>query len=305
VPARAVGDAPPKRQSRLHNERMKVDLSDFTLCAAGSTNVALTVRAIHRSLEQCKFADAVLFTHEPPPADGFRTVTIDKLDREGYQNFRIKPPPTIETPFTLFVEWDGFVVEPRAWRTDFRNFDFIGARFLEHGVSVSYFNSGFCLQSKKFNAALGDPRFTVIRGQSIDGMICGAFRPALERDYGIRFPTHEVADAFSYEWAHQPVRTTFGFHGLGNMPRYFSDAEMIEIIGMTDPSVLRTWQFILLLVTYAQQAKFAVIEQLYRHMRANMPLDEVRNTFQFVRQPARDEIFNLCERLVDGSMWIT
>ena len=52
---------------------MKLDLSDVTLCAADSVHLALTARALHTSMERCKFAEAVLFSHEPVEGD-FRTV---------------------------------------------------------------------------------------------------------------------------------------------------------------------------------------------------------------------------------------
>jgi len=75
---------------------MKLDLSDVTLCAADSANLALTARALHLSMDRCKFAEAVLFSHERLDGD-FRTVVVPKFDRIGYQAFRIKPPPTVDT----------------------------------------------------------------------------------------------------------------------------------------------------------------------------------------------------------------
>jgi hypothetical protein len=83
---------------------MKLDLSDVTLCAADSANLALTARALQLSMERCKFAEAVLFSHERLDGD-FRTVIGPKFSRASYQAFRIKPPPTVETPFALFIEW--------------------------------------------------------------------------------------------------------------------------------------------------------------------------------------------------------
>ena len=131
---------------------MKVDLSDVTLCAADSANLQLTARAMHTSMERCKFAEAVLFSHEPVGGD-FRTVTTPNFDRAGYQSFRLKPPPTVETPFALFIEWDGYVLEPRAWHESFREYDYIGARWPGPALGLpgrTVGNSGFCLQSKNY-----------------------------------------------------------------------------------------------------------------------------------------------------------
>lgn len=281
---------------------MRLDLSDVTLCAADSVNIELTKRAIQTSIEHCKFAEVVLFTHAP--IDGpFRTVEIPKLDRQGYQNFRIKPPPTVETPYTLFIEWDGFVVEPRAWRDEFRNYDFLGAVWLAFGQPL--YNSGFCLQSKRLHDAFTDPRIAMPEGErNVDGAICGRLRPLLEKEFGIRFPTPEVANLFSYEFASVPVRPTFGFHGLSNMVRYLSDAQMLETIELADPSVLRSWQFSILICKYAMVSKFHTLEQLYSLMRSRIPPEEILTIFRRdIRQPDADQIFRLCEQLVDGSMW--
>ena len=38
-----------------------LDLSDFTICAADSANTTLTARALHLSMEKCKFGDAIFF----------------------------------------------------------------------------------------------------------------------------------------------------------------------------------------------------------------------------------------------------
>ncbi len=70
---------------------MKLDLSDFTLCAADSENLALTARAMHLCMEQCKFGDAVVFSHEPV-AGAFRSAITKKLTRDDYRAFRMKPP---------------------------------------------------------------------------------------------------------------------------------------------------------------------------------------------------------------------
>ena len=82
-----------------------LDLSDVTLCAADSLNGALTAHAMHLSMERCRFAEAIVYS--PVPVAGiFRTVEVPAFDRAGYQAFRLKPPP-IETPFALWIEWDG------------------------------------------------------------------------------------------------------------------------------------------------------------------------------------------------------
>ena len=96
---------------------MKVDLSDVTLCAADSANLQPTSRTMHSSMERCKFAEAVLFSHD------------------------------------TFHRGDGYVLEPRAWHESFREYDYIGARWPGPALGLpgrTVGNSGFCLQSKNY-----------------------------------------------------------------------------------------------------------------------------------------------------------
>ena len=86
----------------------------------------------------------------------------------------------IKTPFVLFIEWDGYVIEPRAWHPSFREYDYIGAKWADDpadGMRVG--NSGFCLQSKRLLDALADPRFVPLENQNVDLLICRTYRPEL------------------------------------------------------------------------------------------------------------------------------
>jgi hypothetical protein len=90
---------------------MKADLRDFTLCAADSANIALTVRAFNQALENCNFGDVLFFTHAAVEGP-FRTVKIDKLTRQRYRHFRLKEVTTfIDTPFALLSNGTANVTE--------------------------------------------------------------------------------------------------------------------------------------------------------------------------------------------------
>jgi hypothetical protein len=277
-----------------------LDLSQITLCAVDSANVPLTARALHLSMQHCKFGDAVLFSHAG--AHGlFRTVTIDDIKSiADYQTFRLrKLPALLDTPLALIVEWDGYVVEPRAWRPSFQEFDYIGAKWPYYSDGMSVGNSGFSLQSKKLFKALADPRFVPVPGENVDTLICRTYRPTLEREFGIRFAPAPVADLFSYE-NHLPGRPTFGFHGCGNMWRYTTDAEMIEIVEQLNPYVFATDHFALLIVNYAFMRKFVPLEQIYARMREYIAPDRARALLRRVTAPATaDTIFTLCEVLIN------
>ena len=130
----------------------------------------------------CFFTDAAV-------RGPFRTVKIDKLTRPRYRHFRLKEVGHfIDTPFALFIEWDGYVVEPRAWDRRFRDYDYIGAKWPEHFDGMRVGNGGFSLQSKKLMDALTDARFAANTTEYFDKLLCRAYRRTLERDFNIRFP---------------------------------------------------------------------------------------------------------------------
>lgn len=282
---------------------MKLNLNDVTVCAIDSVNMALSARALHLTMAQCDFADAILFSHVPVEG-AFRTVVIENLNSlAAYQFFSVKRlPALIATPFVLVVQWDGYVINPRAWNPSFREYDYIGARWFHFGDSMSVGNGGFCLRSRKLLAALNDPRFTADGTMPDDVLICRTFRPALERESGIRFAPEAVADQFAYEGI-VPNQPTFGFHGMGNMWRHVEDAEMIKLVDLLAPYVYRTSHYARLMVMYFLLRKFDPLTVLYSKLIAHAGRDEI---LQMIKQNhGSDKLalncVTMCERLLRQS----
>jgi hypothetical protein len=264
----------------------RLDLRDVTLCAADSANVSLTARALRLSMAKCDFADAILFSHAPITGP-FRAVEIDRLDSTAdYSDFVFKRLPVlVETPYVLIVQWDGYVVDPSAWRPVFREYDYIGARWRRVWGRMSVGNGGFSLRSRKFMAALSEPRFALDKSVNSDWFVCRTLRPALERDYGIRFATRRVADRFSHE-SIEPKKPSFGFHGMGNMWRHVDDAEMVGMVAELSPYVLRTAQCVRLLTEYFDRRRLDPLAALYSRMKADMGRDGAR---QLIEKRTRNE----------------
>jgi len=251
-------------------------------------------------MEQCKFNDAILFSHAP--AEGpFRAVKIDEFNSSAdYQVFRLKRlPELVDTAFVLSIEWDGYVIDPRAWNTQFREYDYIGAKWPHFSDGMNVGNSGFCLQSRKLLNALTHPRFSSDGSTNVDALICRVYRPILERDYGIRFAPESIADLFSYENS-TPANPTFGFHGCGNMWRYTDDGEMIDLIDLLHPYVIQTGHYAGLVLHYYFQRKFVPLEKVYSKMRQYVSRDEALEKFKNITnsQALADEVLTSCERLL-------
>jgi hypothetical protein len=270
--------------------KRRLDLRDVTLCAADSANVSLTARALRLSMMQCDFSDAILFSHAPV-AGPFRTVEIGRLDSTpAYSTFIFKQlPALVETPYVLIVQWDGYVVDPTAWRSDFREYDYIGARWLGLTNGGSVGNGGFSLRSRKFMLALAAPRFALDDMVNSDWQVCHTLRPVLERDCGIRFATEAVADGFSYENI-EPLAPTFGFHGMGNMWRHVDDAEMVQLVDDLALYVMRTVHCARLLRMYFVHKRLDPLRALYDKMKTHIGSDGIR---QLIVKDTGDEEFAL------------
>ncbi len=207
---------------RAQESDRRLQLPDVTVCAADTQAPALAARALELCLDRCDFGDAVLFS-DVPVAGRFRHVTIGRLGSlDDYSRVCLRTMPgLIKTEFALVVQWDGYVVNPGAWASAFRKYDYIGATIYRKDGPPAVGNGGFSLRSRKLLDAL--PKLPAVPGVNEDWVISGVFRKTLENDFGVRFAPQALAERFSYEMK-PPSRATFGFHGAFNLWRQESDA---------------------------------------------------------------------------------
>ena len=211
----------------LYRKRMKrglLNLQNVTLVSInGTTNSDLSLAALEISARSIHFGATKLLaacapTRPIPPNIEF--VVVPKMDWDGYNEFSVKRLVRhVETDFVLSVQPDGFVLNPLNWRSDFLNFDYIGAPWpwsvSGANPSCRVGNSGFCLRSRRFlqqTSSLKRPQ-----GMPDDVFFCSLKRLKLEKA-GIRFAPPKIAARFSIE---NPIPENprgsilhvFGFHG--------------------------------------------------------------------------------------------
>jgi hypothetical protein len=287
--------------------RPRLQLRDVTVCAADSLTPTLAARALELCIDRCDFGDALLFS-DTPVAGRFRHVAIDRLNSlHDYSGFCLRTMPgLIETEFALVVQWDGYVVNPGAWASGFRKYDYIGApiydgRGLRGGGDPPVVgNGGFSLRSRKLLDAL--PRLPFLPGISEDWIISSVLRKPLEEDFGVRFAPLALADRFAHE-VRLPTRPTFGFHGIPNLWRYESDAEVLAILASVPPRSLVSNVFFLLLVNCLRNGREPLAGSLYELLRKDhsaqaiigqmtrwIPLDMARQTIAALEQAAEGRV---------------
>ena len=249
-------------------------LPEVTLCCVDTANHALALRALARSQEGVQFARALLLTDRLPPdvpvPSGIEVVPVAPIgSRDAYSDFVLKSLlPHVATNHVLLVQWDGYVINPAAWDTAFLDCDYIGAKWFWYDDGMRVGNGGFSLRSRRLLEALQDSRIERIDVE--DTTIGRAFRPLLEREYGIRFATEAIADRFSFEAAY-PIGKPFGFHGLFNFCRTVPPDEIAALCPAFSDSIARSPQLLQLLRNCSALGQWVAAVAIARRILAAVP----------------------------------
>jgi tetratricopeptide (TPR) repeat protein len=218
-----------------------LELPSVTLCCTDTVNHALAVRALRCSAVGIRFARTLLITDRDIDEPGIEVrVVAPFASRDAYSQFVLKSLlPYVDTTHVLLVQWDGYAVNPGAWRTEFLDCDYIGAKWFWHTDGMRVGNGGFSLRSRKLLLALLDHR--IVLNEAEDVTICRTFRALLESEYGIRFASEAQADVFAFEAAY-PIGKPFGFHGLFNFCRVVPPGELTALVRHFTPGIARSPQ---------------------------------------------------------------
>jgi Protein of unknown function (DUF5672) len=205
-------------------KRHPLDLKNVTLLSAnGTSNSDLSLSALEISARHIQFGSIKLLAAVNPERlipPGIEFIRVPQMDLAGYNKFSIKRFVNyVKTDFVLIVQPDGFVLNPKNWRADFLNYDYIGApwpkELCDDHPDYRVGNSGFCLRSRRFLEQTSRLRYSP--GSIDDVLFCRRRREKLEAQ-GIRYAPPKIAARFSVELPvpENPRTSTqlvFGFHG--------------------------------------------------------------------------------------------
>lgn len=206
-------------------------LPDVTLCCVDTRDVDLALAAIARCMAQVRFARVVFFTQRSRVAvvpDGVEVVDVDVPSVQAYSQFMLRGlAPFVYTSHVLVAQWDGFVRDASRWDPAFLQWDYIGAPLADRPAARAVGNGGFSLRSRALLRALQHSDMQIVHPEDL--AICEINRERLEREHAIRIAPLEVAQQFAYERVAPPT-PTFGFHGLFNMARELTRAELRALL---------------------------------------------------------------------------
>lgn len=194
----------------------------------------LALRALVKSLDQCEFEGARLLTDDvravAEPDSRIEVVQVRRIaSASDYSHFILKELlHYVATDHVQVVQWDGYVIRGSAWTPEFRQWDYIGARwwFRPEGSNVG--NGGFSLRSRRLLEALQDE--DIVADDNEDTVIGVSARDRLESRHGIRIAPAVLADRYSFEDT-RPSGAEFGFHRLSNLPYLMAEEELAATLG--------------------------------------------------------------------------
>jgi hypothetical protein len=203
-----------------------LELNDITLLTVNGKNPDLGIYILELCCRGIQFKSVKLISHiKPEPFPNW--IEFEEIPHissvNGYNEFCIAElHKHVQTPLSLSVQTDGFIIHPEFWDDSFRNYDYIGAvwspdiRGILPGQPVG--NSGFCMRSKRLLEETS--RIASRAGMPVrrkDDLFACALHYHELVEAGMRFAPVEVASRFSFS---MPVpglklteRDTFGFHG--------------------------------------------------------------------------------------------
>ncbi|MEJ1958068.1 MAG: DUF5672 family protein [Nitrosomonadales bacterium] len=153
-----------------------------------------------------------------------RSIEIPRIKTVDEYNALIisEVPKHLVTDFFIIAQYDGFILRPEAFRPEFYNFDYIGA--LWHNFSFFRVgNGGFSWRSRRLAELVASMADFRAKGEPEDLFIGRVLRIALETRHGCRFADETTATRFSTENILFP-ETSFGFHGLMNLPQVYRES---------------------------------------------------------------------------------
>ena len=217
-------------------------MKDVTIAAVAGTKAIETLKAIKYSMKKLEFERAILITPEDIQDDQVEIIKCEPLNYEQYNHFVVyRLYDYINTTHCLLVQNDGYVVNPEQWKSEWMQYDYIGALWpLPHdtfsfrdpkGNIQRMGNGGFTLRSKKLLETAKELNLEWKQYYGFyheDGFICCHNREQYE-SVGCKFAPINIAAQFSHESnVEENLKyIPFGFHGR-NHPYYILTQKTIS-----------------------------------------------------------------------------
>jgi Protein of unknown function (DUF5672) len=203
---------------------MIIFLPDVSVVLIDNVTEGLAELALEDTMKQISFGNKICVND---------TYIIDPDTMPYQQILWYSVPQCLTTSHALIIQYDGFVLDASLWRSEWLNYDYIGAPWPWH-PNHRVGNGGFSLRSTRLMKFLAENRGEFPVRYPEDDTLCRVYRPALEVN-GFIWAPESVAREFSFE--REAPRRTFGFHGIFNFPHVLSKERLEERISLANAYV--------------------------------------------------------------------
>lgn len=215
-------------------------LKGVQLIIVDCVNIDRALTAVHKSCEEIEFDKVTVLTSINRTQIQFDSVKNKHKEfvlippiksKDQYSTFMVRElHKFITSEHVLVIQYDGYILNPDAWTEEFKQYDYIGAKWwFNDGMNVG--NGGFSLRSKKLQFIIANDR-NIQKFHPEDEIICRTYRPHLEK-YGLKYAPESVANKFSiegYKQSDKVYKGQFGFHGTA--VRFEKETDSKDVIVM-------------------------------------------------------------------------
>ena len=194
-------------------------------------NKTLAKLAIDKTLECNQIGRVYTLSDEPfyPGAEFFQIPKIRSINE--YEKWVLGDLIEVVSEDFLVIQWDGFVLDPKNWRDEYLNYDFIGAPH-NFGQGDVVGNGGFSFRSLKLmeqlKILLNDANKAHENYIPEDILISMSQHPLEEA--GIKFAPISLASQFAFQDGEcRDLDSLFGFHSPWNFPLFFAEKQLLLI----------------------------------------------------------------------------
>jgi hypothetical protein len=191
---------------------------NITTVIVDTQNYNLALNALINSTKNFPTKEVIVFSDQPKRWKNYSCRTINKIRSiEDYNHIILNDiVEHINTDFVLIIQYDGFVINPQKFTSEFLEVDYIGAPWNFYNYR-KVGNGGFSLRSKRLCEAVKKYAYLRPPGQAEDYFICKEIGDLLEYRHGIKFAPRQLAEQFSIEGQYNK-NMPFGFHGIATLP---------------------------------------------------------------------------------------
>lgn len=215
----------------------KILLNNVCLVTVSSIHINDTIDALMHNLKGVEFKSVKFITHEKPKKlpseiEYHKCKKITNLDE--YSKFMLYHlHEYIDALFCLTIHRDGVILNPKKWRNEFLDYDYIGSPWpidkafkSPGGVYERVGNGGFSLRSKRLLEIASEENIPFVPNENgcnhEDVLICVTYKHIFEKK-GMKFAGIDVAKYFAHELRVPEIKgiKPFGFHQYKKQNKWY------------------------------------------------------------------------------------